>query len=108
MPLPAFIIPPPEDDSERKLVADVKNVGWHALHISADDRGPPFTFTVGFYYTFREPEILVMGLRHEVSHELLRTAAAHLKEGKSFPLFEGVSGFADGYDCAFAPIKIEH
>ena len=108
MPLPAFIIPPPEDGPERKLVSDVKSVGWHAVHISADEQGPCFTFTVGFYYTFQVPEILVMGLRHEVSHELLRTAASQLKEGKSFPQFKGVSGFAEGYDCAFAPIKIEH
>jgi hypothetical protein len=74
-PLPAFIIPPPEDDSERKPVSDVRNVGWHALHISADDKGPSFTFTVGFYYTFQQPEILVMGLRHQVGHESLNTAA---------------------------------
>jgi len=108
MPLPDFKLRIAEDEHDRKLLSDIERVGWHVIHINEDEQGPGYTFSVGFYYTFRQPEILITGLRQEVAHDLLKIAVVQMAGGKTFQAFERVSDFAEGYDCAFAPIEFEH
>lgn len=107
MPLPDFKLPTAGDDHDAKLLTDIERVGWHVVHINSDEGGPAFTFSVGFYYTFQQPEILIMGLRHDVALSLLNIAVVQMAGGKTFKPFERVSSFAETYDCAFAPIEIE-
>jgi hypothetical protein len=108
MSLPDFQLRVAEDDNDRKLLADIERLGWHVIHIFEDDSGPAFSFSVGFYYTFQQPEVLIMGLPQKVAYDLLDTAVDQMKEGKTFRPFERVAGFAKGYDCAFAPIALDH
>ena len=62
MSLPDFQLRVAEDDNDRKLLADIERLGWHVIHIFEDESGPGFSFSVGFYYTFQQPEVLIMGL----------------------------------------------
>lgn len=34
--------PAPEDDHDRKLLADVQEHGWHVVGVEADAEGPSF------------------------------------------------------------------
>lgn len=108
MSLPDFKLRSAEDEHDRKLLSDIETVGWHVIHICEDEQGPAYTFSVGFYYTFQQPEVLIMGLSQEVAHELLKIVVLGMAAGKTLRPFERVSNFAQGYDCAFAPIEIEH
>lgn len=108
MPLSDFKLREAEDEHDRKLLSDVERFGWHVVHINEDEEGPGFSFSVGFYYTLQQPEILIMGLKQEVAHDLLRIAYVQMRGGRSFKPFERYSDFAQGCDCAFAPIGIEH
>lgn len=108
MPLPDFKLRYAEDEHDQKLLSDIERVGWHVIHINEDEQGPGYTFSVGFYYTFQQPEILIMGLRQEVAHELLKIAVVQMAGGKTYQPFDRVSQFAESYDCAFAPIEMQH
>lgn len=108
MPLPDFKLRVAEDESDRKLLSDVEKFGWHVVHIGEDADGPGFSFSVGFYYSFQQPEILVMGLKQKIAHDLLRIAWLHYSGGGSFQSYERNSQFAQGFDFALAPIEIEH
>jgi hypothetical protein len=108
MALPNFTLRTPEDERDRKLLADVERFGWHMIHINEDKKGPAFSFSVGFYYTFQQPEILVMGLRPEVAQKILNIAAVQMVGGKTFQPFKPISDLVEGYNCVFAPIQIEN
>ena len=108
MALPGFQLRTAEDEHDRKLLADIERVGWHIVHINEDERGPAFSFSVGFYYTFQQPEILIMGLKPEVAQKILSIAVVLMAGGKTFQPFEPVADFAQGYNSVFVPIKIEN
>ena len=103
-----FQMPVAEDDSDRKLLSDIAQYGWHVLHIFADESGPCFSFSVGFYLKFGHPEILVMGLPQPVAHELINLIGSHLAEGRVFRPRERFDGLAEGFACSFVSIAVEH
>jgi hypothetical protein len=39
------------DLGEKKVLADINEYGWHAMHVVEDDGHPPWTFTIGLYVT---------------------------------------------------------
>lgn len=108
MALPGFTLRTAEDEYDRTLLADIERFGWHIVHINEDKEGPAYSFSVGFYYTFQRPEILVMGLPQAVAHKILQIAVVHMAGGKTFQPFDPAPDFVEGFNSAFAPIEIEH
>lgn len=106
--LPDFQMRVAEDDSERKVLSDVEKYGWHILHILEDESGPSFSFSVGFYLKFGHPEVLVMGLAQPVAHELINLIGKNLTTGRIYRPRERIGDLADGFDCSFVPIAVEH
>ncbi len=106
--LPDFQPPVATDEHDRKLLSDVESVGWHVLKILGDDSGPEYCFSVGFYYTFGHPEILVMGLSHPVAHRLINLAAGHIASGRVFRPRERTDDLAEGFTCSFVPVAVDY
>ncbi|MGD9221947.1 MAG: DUF4262 domain-containing protein, partial [Desulfobacteraceae bacterium] len=46
--------------------------------------GPEYAFTVGLYYTYNHPEILIMGIKHEVCIEFFHLIVNKIKNGSKF------------------------
>jgi hypothetical protein len=97
-----------EDDNDRKLLSDVAQYGWHIPHIFADETGPCYSFSVGFYLKFGHPEILVMGLSQPVAHKFINLIGGHLMTGRVFHPRERTDVLAQGFECCFIPIATEH
>ena len=104
--IPDFHPPVAADEHDQKLLSDVEKVGWHVLKILGDESGPEYCFSVGLYYTFGHPEILVMGLPQQVAHELINLAATHIAGGKVFRPGDRSSGLLEGFTCSFVPISV--
>jgi hypothetical protein len=103
-----FEMPVAEDDHDRKLLADVAECGWHVPHIFADETGPCFSFSVGFYLKFGHPEILVMGLPQPTAHQMINLIAGHFMTGRTFRANERTDLLAQGFACSFVPIDVSH
>lgn len=104
---PSFQLRTPADQTDRKLLSDVEEFGWHVCLIPEDDEGPGFAFTVGLLYSYGHPELLAIGLSPAASHGLLSGAVERIKAGQE--LSEGpVSDLAYGLDLYFAPIDEAH
>lgn len=103
-----FQMPVAEDDHDRKLLSDVARYGWHVPHIFADESGPGYSFSVGFYLKFGHPEILVMGLSQPVATQFINLIGGHLSTGRVFRPRERTNDLAQGFECSFIPIAIEH
>jgi hypothetical protein len=79
--LTPFDMPEAEDASDEKLLADIVEYSWHAVHIFAEGDAPGFAFTVGLYCQFEHPELLVFGLPQATAHAILTAAVAQIRAG---------------------------
>jgi hypothetical protein len=89
--------------SERKLVADVAEHGWHVLLVTADVAGPNFAFTVGLFHSYGHAEVIIFGLPHEAAHSLLNGIGMAVKSGQRFLAGTQSDQFLLGYPVAFVP-----
>ena len=89
------------DEPERKVLADIAKFGWHSLNIFADKDQPEYTFTIGLYETWKYPELLVMGLKPSIAHQILNIVATALGAGKRFDLSALNDDLLDGFACCF-------
>ena len=65
-----FQLPSAESEYDKNLFKQLEDVGWHNVHINAEGKLPSFAFTIGHFYKFNHPEILVVGLKPEISQQL--------------------------------------
>src|SRR5260370_39470510 len=72
----------PQDESEAKLLADVKDPGWHVIGVTGDDEGPGFAYTVGLHHSYRHPEIIVFGLDVPILWRIVNAIGEKVKQGE--------------------------
>lgn len=59
------------DNMEDKIIENIKNFGWHAVYVFADEDNPPFLYTIGLEETFGHSELIIFGLTVEQSHAVV-------------------------------------
>jgi len=102
-----FALPEAEDDSDRKLLSDIEEYGWHVVFVAEEPDTPRFAFTVGLYYRYAHPEILVMGLRQPTAHSLLHSMVARIQHGERFESGAFITGIAS-FPLALVPVHTDH
>ncbi len=94
-------LPTPQDDRDRKLLADIEEVGWSVLAIWESKNNPGFAYSLGIYYTLDHPEIIIMGLPPKVAHALINTIGDTVRAGQTFEPGQKYDDIADGFPVAF-------
>jgi len=102
--LPGFVFRDPDDKMDVKMLADIREHGWHVVGILDDDEGPGFSFSVGVYLRTLQPEILMMGVAIEPSHRVLNAIAEYLLAGGTISSGQKYNEFVDGRQVMFGPI----
>src|SRR5215212_658761 len=100
--------PAPEDDRDRKVLADIASHGWTVIGIPADADGPAYAFSVGLYHTLGHPEILLMGLRPQVAHLLINSIGDAARAGTTFEPGRRYDDIAAGYPLAFVTMDLRY
>src|SRR4051812_26431074 len=77
-------------DYERTLIENVERFGWHCTSVvpNADLAAVPFSYTVGMYRSFGQPEFLILGLDAETAHSILGVLANAAAKGKMYSVDE--------------------
>ncbi len=101
-------LPKAEDESDRKLLADIARVGWHLIGIPGDEDGPSYVFSVGLYHTFDQPEILILGLDFQIGSHLINDIGDLMKSGTRVANRDVVDGIADGFPLGFRTVTHEY
>lgn len=70
------------DDSDRCLLSNVEEYGWHVVFIPEEDGTPGWAFSVGLYWSYLAPEVVVFGLNQELSHRLINTIGEWTRSGE--------------------------
>jgi len=99
-----WVLPEPEDDSDRKLLADIAQHGWHVVGVNADAHGPNYAFSVGLLYTLGHAEIMIMGLQHRTAAQLINRIGDAIRAGQCYEAGCRYDEIADGFPLAFVSL----
>jgi hypothetical protein len=89
-------------DSDKLLLQDVVNYGWHC--VSIEDVEIPYCFSVGFFRSFQQPELIVVGLPPNVAHQFLCIAASASRKGSPIDTSQPTNAFMPDYLCKFVEV----
>lgn len=93
-----------EDASERKVLSDIAEFGWHCVHIMDEGDLVEYSFTVGLFQSYRHPELIVFGMASDIAHQILSIAAQEAKRGAPIDLSAPTDALLKDYSCCFVQV----
>lgn len=104
-----FSLPKPESEFDKNLLKTIETTGWYNVHISADGNSPAYAFTIGHFYKMNHPEIIVIGLKPEISQQLLNIVAIKVVGAKTkIEPYKKYADMTEGFSLVFIPVSLEH
>lgn len=76
-----FIFQIGREKSEINIIANVRTYDFHIVAIRAEKDTPQFFYTIGLYYQYQHPELLIMGMEVNAAHAILMNAYEFIKNG---------------------------
>jgi len=93
-------------DRMEDIVRDnVNEHACHVMHVSGDDAGPGFAYSIGLTKSYGQPELLCFGLPAEVMHSMINGIRDRMAGGEVFSDAQRVSGLIQGYDCQLKKVQ---
>lgn len=90
--------------AERQLLDDIDEYGLHIVHVPGEGDEPGYSFTIGLWHSFQQPDVIVFGLDDEVAHELLNALADEADDGKRFLADSKHDGLLVDYPVRFVQL----
>ncbi|RRH98108.1 DUF4262 domain-containing protein [Mesorhizobium tamadayense] len=99
----------PKDADEAKALADIEAYGCHILCVLEEEELPPFAYSVGIEHNFKVPELVIVGLKPELSQSIINEYCRRARNGERFGVGQRASGFlGGGFDCQFGAVHPDH
>lgn len=95
-------------DDERGLLRDVAEHGCHVVCVDADLPGGSYCYTVGLWYHWQHPELVVFGVSDELADELLNAATDMIDAGARFAADQVVRDLLEIYPVTFKAVPRTH
>jgi hypothetical protein len=86
----------------------IDQYGWHVVHVLGDETGPQFSYSVGLYETFDHPEVIFIGLKHDLSHILINNIGETIREGGNYTHDNFYADILDGFECKMIEVNERH
>lgn len=93
------------DKSEEKALTDINEFGCHILHVMEDKENPCFSYSIGIQKVSNQPEIIITGLKFELSHSIINNYNNQIKLGKSFKTDTFYDGFLENFEIMFKKVN---
>ena len=93
------------DERDRKVIEDVARVGWHVINIAAERGRPGWSFSIGLFQTFGQPEVVVFGLRSELGYRVINGIGVAIKAGRRFAVDGEYPDILADVRCLFKPVQ---
>ena len=105
-------LPVPSDEVETRLVDDVREHGWHAVHVGAGEHpeplnGVPFAYTAGMWLTQMHPELVLVG-DFPYAQDILESAVQLIQRGGRFLPGAQSEDLIDGEPVRFVAVAQAH
>ena len=107
--MPTALDAPPDalDPQETHLVSNIREHSWFRTNVLADDDGPGFSYTTGFWLSVGAPEVIVFSLPSRVAHDVLWDVYRLLHEGASLLVGRRLSNDFGKAEAVFLPVSKE-
>ena len=89
-----------------EVLAQINQYGWY-VYIVCDPHGfkPNFAYSVGFWHSFRHPEIIIFGLDVDDLHGIINDIGESVKSGLKIVPDKPYAEFLSEYDCVFRAVN---
>lgn len=95
--------------SEQKALDDIATYGLHVISVLGSDESLPFTYSLGIEQTLGMPELIIIGLRSSLAHNVINECYARMKAGLQLASGTRLDGLlGDGFQCVVAEVAPEH
>ena len=81
--LKSFVFPLTTERIQKSIISNVKTKDFHIAAILAEDDCPHFLYTIGLYYHYQHPELMIVGVDANLTCDIFRRAHALIKSGGS-------------------------
>ncbi len=100
--------PRPRNIDETRLVESVKRRGGHVVTTpyNLDFGVPDYAHSVGFYASFGQPEVIIMGVSAEKGVLVLSELCRRISKGMEIIDQQVAKGLFDGRDCMFRKLAV--
>lgn len=80
------------------IIENVQKHDCSVVGVGVEEGSPAFAYSVGIQRSLGKPELIVVGLRTEVSHSIINQYCRRIKEGESFMPEGYYQDFIQGFD----------
>ena len=91
---------------ERGVLKNIQKHGWHANGIPGEGSTPAWTYSVGLFAKYGQPELIVFGLEIETMHEMIARYADLLHAGKEYGDGVKIDGIIPGHPCVLREVHV--
>ncbi|PCE30788.1 hypothetical protein BZL54_19310 [Burkholderia ubonensis subsp. mesacidophila] len=96
------------DDTERQFVRQIRTNGWFRTEVFADDEGPGFSFTTGFWVNLGFPEVIAFSMPSKTIHAVLWDLYRMVAAGSPPPIGKVTSSVFGNADALLMPVAGKH
>lgn len=98
--------------AEQQVLDNVEKYGYSVVHVAESFNGPEeepgFSYSIGLFKTFQLPEILLIGLDHELRHTLIDNICIDYEEGNGLNVGAFNPDIVEHFDCLVVEVEKEH
>lgn len=93
------------DDPDVMRQSLIEEHGWMVMHVfSGEDGQPGFGYTIGVWKTFRQPELLIVGLGKTDIHTLCNRYGQAVRDGERFRAGERLADWIETGDMLLVEV----
>lgn len=93
------------DKTELRVLTDIEKYGCHIIHVIGENGFPPMSYSIGIYQSYQQPEVVIIGLKNEISHSMINHYNSLLKQGITFKDEEFADGFIENHKVQFSTVS---
>lgn len=91
---------------DQKALADIATYGLHIINVKEELELPPFSYSIGIEKSLGMPELIVIGLRHEVAQAVINECYRQMKLGTAIRPGVAVSDLLGGdFKCLIGEVS---
>jgi hypothetical protein len=88
---------------EKELIERVREHGWQTTSVLGGEE-PAFSYTTGFWFTLRSPELLVFDFPPQLAHDVFGQVMRELQSGRELPMRVPLNRILAGEDVYLFPV----
>lgn len=93
------------NEYEKNILDHIDKFGCSVTSVfDPDEEDPPFTYSIGITKSYGAPEIIIVGLKKDISHWIANEYKRRVSEGETFVFDIPYLGFLEGFPVRFGPV----